>query len=127
MTGWSILAVGFGAACGAWLRWLLAMGFNLSGAGLPLGTWLANMIGGYLVGVAVALFQTYPALNPAWRLLLVTGFLGGLTTFSTMSAENIQLCLEGRLFAAIGHASAHLLGALLATYLGILTWRELFS
>ena len=81
----SFIAVGVGASVGAWLRWGLSIWLNSVLINLPLGTLLANLGGGYLIGIAVGVFQNYPALSPEWRLLIVTGFLGGLTTFSTFS------------------------------------------
>lgn len=121
---WSaLLAVGAGAVLGAWLRWGLSYWLNPRLAQLPLGTLAANLVGGYLIGIAVAVFAAHPALPPFWRLLLVTGFLGGLTTFSTFSAENVALLASGTWGAAAVHAGLHLIGSLLATGAGILTIR----
>ncbi|RCS59424.1 fluoride efflux transporter CrcB [Parvibium lacunae] len=121
MSPLGFLAVGVGAALGAWLRWWLGLVLNSAGATVPLGTWLANLIGGYLIGLAAAGLSTLPELNPAWRLLIITGFLGGLTTFSTFSAENFQHWQEGRWIAAGVHMLAHVLASLFATYLGWLS------
>lgn len=124
--GWlAWLAVGAGAAMGAWSRWLLGLWLNPSTPSLPLGTLAANVVGGYLVGVAVAFFATTPALAPEWRLVAVTGFLGGLTTFSTFSAEAVELLMAGRWGWALAHVGAHLGGSLVATVLGIATVRAM--
>lgn len=115
------LAVGGGAALGAWARWLLGLLLNPLLIALPLGTLAANLIGGYLIGVAVALFHLNTHFPLAWKLFAITGFLGGLTTFSTFSAEVVERLLAGQPLLAIGLASVHLAGSLLATYLGLLT------
>jgi fluoride exporter len=119
------VAVGVGSALGAWLRW----GFNIwlgprSGS-WPLGTIAANLVGGYLVGIAVAYFALRPDLPPEWRLLVITGFLGGLTTFSTFSAEVTSLLARGDVFAGAGLAAVHLFGSLLLTAAGFATVRVL--
>jgi CrcB protein len=120
-----LAAVGIGAMLGAWLRWGLSYWLNPRLEQLPLGTLAANLVGGYLIGVAVALFAVNPALSPFWRLLIVTGFLGGLTTFSTFSAENVALLGSGAWGAAFLHAGLHLLGSLAATAIGIASVRAL--
>jgi CrcB protein len=121
----SILAIFFGAGLGALLR----AGFNflsVSAASIiPLGTLLSNMVGGYLVGLAVAFFGNNPQLSPEWRLLVVTGFLGGLTTFSSFSAEVVAFIQRGEFTWALGTAMLHLVGSLLLTFLGILTYQTL--
>lgn len=117
----NVLAVGFGAALGAWTRWLLGLTLNPIFVALPLGTLAANVIGGYLVGVAVGLFHLNAHFPMAWKLFAITGFLGGLTTFSTFSAEVVERLLAGQPAWAIGLASVHLAGSLTATYLGLLT------
>ena len=89
----SVLAISLGASAGAVLRWSLGASLNALFPLIPLGTWVANMLGGYLIGVAVAFFAAYSALAPEWRLLVITGFLGGLTTFSTFSAASHCLCV----------------------------------
>lgn len=123
---WAVLlAVGAGAALGAWLRWALAYWFNPRVASLPLGTLAANLVGGYLIGVAVAIFAAHPALSPTWRLVVVTGFLGGLTTFSTFSAESVALLHGGQWGAAALHTVLHLVGSVLATFAGLATVRAL--
>lgn len=118
-------AVGIGAAVGAWLRWALSLAFNARIESLPLGTLAANLVGGYLIGICVALFQDMPQLAPEWRLLLVTGFLGGLTTFSTFSAEAVALLQRGAYGWALLHAGTHLLGSVALCVAGFATWRWL--
>ena len=113
-----ILAICMGASGGALARWGLALWFGAGGL-MPWGTLAANLIGGYLVGVAIASFQLLPDLDPVWRLALVTGFLGGLTTFSSFSAEVVTMLLEGRLGVALLTATAPLGGSLFLTWLGI--------
>lgn len=122
---YSFLAIGIGAACGAWLRWGLGLWLNPALPELPLGTLAANMLGGYLIGLAIALFMQHPGLSPEWRLLIVTGFLGGLTTFSTFSAETVTLLLRGQYAWGTGIIAAHLGGSLLMTVLGIQTFKYL--
>ncbi len=121
----SFAAVGIGAAVGAWLRLLLSLALNARIETLPLGTLAANLIGGYLIGICVALFQDLPQLAPEWRLLLVTGFLGGLTTFSTFSAEAVALLQRGAYGWALMHAGTHLLGSVVLCIAGFATWRWL--
>ncbi len=123
---WAVLlAVGAGAAVGAWLRWALSYWLNPRLASLPLGTLSANLVGGYLIGVAVAVFALHPALPPTWRLVIVTGFLGGLTTFSTFSAESVALLQAGQWSAALLHTVLHLAGSVAATFAGLATARAL--
>ena len=117
----SILAISIGASAGAVLRWLLGLSLNSLFPTLPPGTLAANMSGGYLIGLAIALFAGHPGLAPEWRLLIITGFLGGLTTFSTFSAEVTALLQQGRLVWAGLAISAHVLGSLIMTMLGIAT------
>ncbi|PKO92031.1 MAG: fluoride efflux transporter CrcB [Betaproteobacteria bacterium HGW-Betaproteobacteria-10] len=121
LTALNFLAVGAGAACGAWTRWLLGMALNPLFITLPLGTLAANLLGGYLVGMAVGLFHLNTHFPLAWKLFAITGFLGGLTTFSTFSAEVVERLLAGQPAWAIGLATVHLAGSLTATYLGLLT------
>jgi CrcB protein len=125
VTAAAFAAVGIGAALGAWLRWLLGIALNAAVPQLPLGTLAANLVGGYLIGLAVAWLQHATGLAPEWRLLIVTGFLGGLTTFSTFSGESVALLLEGRYGWALGHAGSHLAGSLALTFLGIKTYEWL--
>ena len=118
-------AVGLGAALGAWLRWWLGLRLNPLFPTVPLGTLASNLIGGYLVGVAVGFFAQNPSMAPEWRLFSITGFLGGLTTFSTFSAEIVTLVSRGQVPWAIAAATAHLAGSLALTALGIATVRAL--
>jgi CrcB protein len=120
---YSFIAIGVGAACGAWLRWGLGLWLNPALPELPIGTLTANLIGGYLIGLAVAFFMQHPGLSAEWRLLIITGFLGGLTTFSTFSAETVTLLLRGQYGWSLGIVAAHLGGSLLMTMLGIQTYR----
>jgi len=121
LTALNFLAVGLGAVFGAWTRWLLGMTLNPLFIALPLGTLAANLLGGYLVGMAVGLFHLNSHFPLAWKLFVITGFLGGLTTFSTFSAEVVERLLAGQPMWAIGLATLHLAGSLTATYLGLLT------
>jgi CrcB protein len=116
----SVLAICIGACVGALARWGLGLWLN-PGAVIPFGTLAANLIGGYLVGICVAIFQALPDLDPTWRLLLVTGFLGALTTFSSFSAEVVGMLGQQRYAMALGTASVHLFGSLLLTVAGIKT------
>ena len=118
---YSIASICAGASLGALLRWLLAERFNPVHPFLPPGTLAANLIGGYLIGIAVALFAALPDLSPQWRLFVITGFLGGLTTFSTFSAEVVAQLQQGRPGWALATAVLHLAGSLLLTALGIAT------
>jgi CrcB protein len=127
MTLYAFLAIGIGAACGAWLRWGLGLWLNPALPELPLGTLAANLAGGYLVGLAVAFFIQHPGLSPEWRLLVITGFLGGLTTFSTFSAETVTLLLRGQYAWSAGIIATHLGGSLLMTVLGIQTFKWLHN
>ena len=119
--GSGFVAVGLGAALGAWARWLLGLALNPLFVALPLGTLAANVIGGYLIGIAVGLFHFNAQWPLALKLFAITGFLGGLTTFSTFSAEVVERMLAGQPLLAIGLASVHLVGSLTATWLGLLT------
>src|SRR5262245_2573115 len=111
--------VGVGAALGAWLRWMLGVGLNAVAPHLPLGTLAANLIGGYLIGIAVAVLSPDSGFAPEWRLFAITGFLGGLTTFSTFSAESVQLLQAGRYGWAAAHTLLHLAGSILMTIAGL--------
>jgi fluoride exporter len=121
----SVAAISLGAALGALLRWLLALRLNPLFPSLPLGTLAANLIGGYFVGVAVGWLAQHPELPPQVRLFVITGLLGGLTTFSTYSAEVVGHLEHGRIFWAITLAGAHLAGSLVFTALGLATARAL--
>jgi CrcB protein len=125
VSGQGVLAIGVGAAIGAWLRWLLGAAFNGALPGLPLGTLAANLIGGFLVGVAVEYFGQHAQLAPEWRLFIMTGFLGGLTTFSTFSAEAVEILARGEYGWATLHVLAHLVGSLGLTVLGLAIARAL--
>ncbi len=114
----AVLAICLGASAGALARWGLALWLTPGGL-LPWGTLAANLIGGYLIGVCIAVFQSLPQLDPVWRLMLVTGFLGGLTTFSSFSAEVVTFLMEERYGLALGTAALHVLGSLLMTVIGI--------
>lgn len=119
----SILAICSGAALGALLRWYLANRLNTLFPQLPPGTLTANLLGSYLIGLAIAFFLAVPALAPEWRLLTVTGFLGGLTTFSTFSAEVVTALVGGRSLWAISTIIAHVAGSLAMTLCGLGTMR----
>ena len=127
MTLYGFIAVGIGAALGAWLRWLLSVLYNATLPQLPLGTLISNLVGGYFIGLAAAFFIHNDALSPEWRLLIITGFLGGLTTFSTFSSESVGLLTRGEYGWAGVHILSHLTGSLLMTVLGIATYRALQS
>jgi CrcB protein len=114
----SILAVSIGAALGALLRWVLSEWLNASFPAIPPGTLLSNLIGGYIVGIAIAAFAT-SSLPPEWRLLVITGFCGGLTTFSTFSAELVVQLQQGRALWAAAAAAVHLVGSVVMTFAGI--------
>lgn len=119
------LAVGCGAALGAWLRWGLGNWLNAAPDRLPLGTLVANLGGGFLIGVVLAFLSDHPSLSPVWRLLLVTGFLGGLTTFSTFSAEAMLLLQRGEYVVAALHSGLHLVGSILLCIAGYAGYRAL--
>jgi CrcB protein len=121
----SILAI----FCGAGLGALLRAGFNLATVGLaatlPLGTFISNMVGAYLIGIAVAFFGNNPSLSPEWKLFIITGFLGGLTTFSSFSADVVAFMQRGELAWAFATVMLNLAGSLTLTFLGILTYQAL--
>lgn len=117
----SIVAICVGASLGALLRWWLGLVLNGLFPTIPPGTLAANLVGGYVVGLAIAFFATYTAIAPEWRLLIITGFCGGLTTFSTFSAELVGLLQQGRAAWALAAAATHVAGSVLATFAGIAT------
>ena len=121
----SIFAICVGACVGALLRWQLAVHLNsiaiFPGTVIPLGTLCVNLVGGYLIGICVAVFQALPQLDPIWRLALVTGFLGTLTTFSSFSAEVVGMLLQQRVGLAFATIGIHLFGSLTLTAVGILS------
>lgn len=121
----AFIAVGIGAAIGAWLRWGLSLWLNPLHPSIPLGTLAANLGGGYLIGLAVAFFAQHPGLSPEWRLLLITGFLGGLTTFSTFSAEMFTLFARAQVAMGLAAIGLHVAGSLAMTGLGVLTFKLL--
>ena len=115
----AIVALCVGGSLGTLLRWWLGLMLNAQFPTIPPGTLAANLIGGYVVGIAVAFFATYTSLAPEWRLLVITGFCGGLTTFSTFSAETVNLLQQGRALWACAAMGAHLAGSLVMTFAGI--------
>ncbi len=128
MLAWgSLLAVGGGAAIGAWIRWGLGLALNPLFPTLPLGTLAANLIGGLLMGLAMELITRHSMMAPELRLLVTTGFLGGLTTFSTFSAEITTLLTRGEWYWAALGILAHVAGSLVMTMIGILLMRGLFA
>ncbi|MES2180926.1 MAG: fluoride efflux transporter CrcB [Pseudomonadota bacterium] len=117
----SVLAVGSGAAFGAWLRWWLGLMLNATLPALPMGTLAANLVGGYLMGLCMGIFALTSTFPPEVRLFMMTGFLGGLTTFSTFSAEAVTLLARGQYGWVTMHILAHVLGSLAMTGMGIIT------
>ncbi len=117
----SILAISLGASAGAVLRWFLGRALNTLFPAIPPGTLAANLLGGYLIGVALAVFAAAPSVSPEWRLLIITGFLGGLTTFPTFSAEVATLLQQGRLLWAGAAIGVHVAGSVTMTLLGLAT------
>jgi CrcB protein len=118
----SILAISVGAVLGALLRWQLGIRLNAIFPTIPPGTLVANLIGAYVIGLAIAFFASFSALAPEWRLLVITGFCGGLTTFSTFSAELITLLQQGRVSWALGIVATHVMGSVLMTFAGMATF-----
>ncbi len=121
----SFAAVGLGAAVGAWLRWGLGLWLAQTHDKVQAGTLLANLAGGYLIGIALGFFAGYPQLSPEWRLFAITGFLGGLTTFSTFSGEAMVLLQRGDYAWAMAHSALHLIGSIVCCIAGYATWRAL--
>ena len=115
----SIIVISIGAIAGALLRWWLGNALNSHFPTIPPGTLAANLIGAYVVGIAIAMFAAYPAISPEWRLFVITGFCGALTTFSTYSAELVTLLQQGRAGWACAAALVHLGGSIVFTFAGI--------
>ena len=115
----AVVAISLGAALGALLRWGLGLGLNTLFPALPLGTLAANWVGGYLVGLAVGLLTLHADLPPEWRLFVITGFLGGLTTFSTFSVEVVAAMQQGRLGWAAATVALHVVGSVALTFAGL--------
>ena len=120
---YSLIAIAVGATLGAWARWGLSLWLNPLHDAVPMGTLVANLVGGYLIGLAVASFAQVPQMAPEWRLFVITGLLGGLTTFSTFSAEAVDLLQRQDYAWAFGMIALHLLGSLAMTGLGLWTVR----
>ena len=116
-----VLAISLGAASGALLRWQLGAKLNSVFPTVPPGTLAANFVGAYVIGLAIAFFATFPAISPEWRLLVITGFCGGLTTFSTFSAEIMTLLQQGRLSWALASVALHVGGSVAMSFAGIAT------
>jgi CrcB protein len=123
VNGTAALAIGVGAVLGAWLRWGLGLLLNPILPDLPLGTLAANLVGGFVIGLAIEFFAFFPGVAPEWRLAVITGFLGALTTFSTFSAESVTLLARGQYAWAAAHVTGHLAGSLAMTALGVLLFR----
>lgn len=121
----AFMAIGIGAALGAWLRWGLGLWLNALHPLLPMGTLAANLLGGYLIGLSVAFFAQHPGLSPEWRLFVITGFMGGLTTFSTFSVEVFTLFSRAQLGAGLLAIGLHVAGSLAMTGMGIWTFKLL--
>ena len=119
------LAISLGASIGACLRYLLGAWLNSLHEQIALGTLVANLAGGFMIGIAVGFFGSHPGLSPAWRMFAVTGFLGGLTTFSSFSAESMLLLQRGELGWALGHSVVHLVGSIAFCFAGLAAYRAL--
>jgi CrcB protein len=125
MTFYGFLAVGIGGALGCWLRWLLGIALNPLFSNMLLGTLAANLSGGFMIGMAIEYFVHHDSVPPEFRLFVIVGFLGGLTTFSSFSSEAVQLLAGRELGWAFIQIAAHLIGSLAMTWLGVLTMRSL--
>lgn len=123
----SIVMIALGATSGALFRWGLGLKLNHLFPTIPPGTLVANLIGSYIIGVAIACFAQLPGLRPEWKLLIITGFCGGLTTFSTFSAEVITLLQQGRFTWAMGAISLHVVGSLVMTFAGMVSWHWFYT
>lgn len=124
MNAVGLMAVGFGAVFGAWLRWALSLGLNTVLPNLPMGTLVANLAGGFAIGIALEAFVQHPVLAPEIRLFVITGFLGSLTTFSSFSVESVGMLQRGQFGWAALHIFVHLAGSLAMTVLGMMTMRS---
>ena len=118
----AVIAIAVGAALGALMRWQLGLRLNEFFPTLPPGTLVANIVGGYIIGLAVAFFASTNEVAPEWRLVIITGFCGGLTTFSTFSAEVVTLLQAGRIGWAATTIGVHVSTSIIATIAGLLTW-----
>jgi len=118
----AVIAIAVGAALGALMRWQLGLRLNEFFPTLPPGTLVANIVGGYIIGLAVAFFASTNEVAPEWRLFIITGFCGGLTTFSTFSAEVVTLLQAGRIGWAATTIGVHVSTSIIATIAGLLTW-----
>jgi CrcB protein len=125
MTALGLTAVAIGAVLGAWLRWGFGIWLNPVLPEVPLGTLAANLVGGLVIGLAIEFFAVYPGVAPEWRLALITGFLGALTTFSTFSAESVTLLARAQYAWAALHMSVHLAGSIAMTIAGVALFRLL--
>ena len=123
----NFVAIGVGAALGAWLRWGLGLWLAHAHPKLAVGTLVANLGGGYLIGIALGVFASWPSLAPEWRLFAITGFLGGLTTFSTFSGESMAMLQRGDYGWALAHSLLHLAGSITLCIAGYATWRAVSS
>ena len=117
-----ILAISVGSVAGGLLRWFLSLKLNVIAFTIPLGTLVSNLIAGYIIGLAIAFFN-HTTLSPEWRLLIITGFCGGLSTFSTFSAEIVNFLQEGRFGWGLTTIAIHVAGSVLMTFLGVLTYQ----
>lgn len=121
----AIVAISIGSSIGAVLRWFLGTQLNSLFPTIPPGTLTANLVGGYIVGLAIAYFSQAPDISPEWRLLIITGFCGGLTTFSTFSAEVVTLLQQDKLTWAMSAIAIHVSGSVVMTLAGLATWQLL--
>ncbi|MFQ0971357.1 fluoride efflux transporter CrcB [Gilliamella sp. ESL0232] len=121
-----ILAISVGSVAGGLMRWFLSLKLNVIAFTIPLGTLLSNLVAGYIIGFAIAFFN-HSNLSAEWRLLVITGFCGGLSTFSSFSAEVVNFLQDGRIYWGLATILIHVIGSVLMTYLGILSYQYLRS